>query len=102
MRSAAKQLKGKKLDSGWTVGDPIDLSETTGGYFSVSYYVKHENGTRAFLKAFDYAKALRSADPAVEVKKLADAFLFERMLVEKCKERRMDRVVRGITSGKIV
>jgi hypothetical protein len=101
-KGAAQLLRGQRLDGGWTVGDKIDMSQTTGGYFSTCYYAVHESGTRAFLKAYDYVAALTSPDPAMTVNQLTAAFLFERTVVERCRDRRMDRVVRAITAGKVV
>lgn len=97
----AQQLEGKVLDGGWVVGKMVDISPgTTGGHFSSGYLVESRNGRKAFLKALDYSKALRSADPARALQSLTEAFNFERDMLEMCKDRRLDRVVRSITSGK--
>jgi len=86
----AKQLLGKLLDGKWRVVKLMPRSQdATGGRFSQSYIVESETGERAFLKALDYQEALYSPDPALALKPLTEAFIFERDLLERCKERRI-------------
>jgi serine/threonine protein kinase len=97
----AQQLEGKVLDGGWVVRNRVETGPgTTGGHFSSGYVVESREGKRAFLKALDYSKSLRSVDPARALQSLTEAFNFERDMLEMCKGRRLDRVVRSITSGK--
>jgi eukaryotic-like serine/threonine-protein kinase len=101
MTSAATQLLGRKLAGGWTVTERVPRSPAqTGGYFSQAYFVTRDDGVRAFLKALDYQRALRSPDPAGALKALTSAYVFERTLVERC--RRMDRVVKGLAAGNVI
>lgn len=102
MPNPAEQLAGKTLDGGWRVLEAVSFPSTrTGGVFSQSYMVESEDGTRAFLKALDYYEAFKTRDPSVVLQAMTGAFNFERNLLVKCRDRHMDRVVRGITDGTI-
>jgi serine/threonine protein kinase len=65
----------------------------------IGYTVRHDNGNEAFLKAIDFSDAFRSADPARELQPLLETFNFERDLLEKCKNKNLDRVVKALESG---
>ena len=95
-------LLGLPLKNGWTVIEKISKSQTgTGGYFSTGYKVKKENQI-AFLKAFNFFKALQSDDTLKELQKQLDCFIFERELLELCKGRHMHKVVLPIDSGDVI
>jgi serine/threonine protein kinase len=102
MACAASKLKGMKLSGGWTAGSDLPLLSDTGGNFSYSYLVTHDDGRKAFLKALDYSRALRSPDPPSALQALTTAYLFERSVLETCKSRRMDRIVQSIDSGHVI
>ena len=96
----AQQLVGKELPNGWKVEKLIDRPETaTGGHFSTSYIVRSDNGEKAFLKAMDYTKALKSSDPARALQIMTAAYNFERDILEKCKSRNLSRIVRVLDFG---
>ena len=96
----AQQLVGKRLPNGWMVTELIDRPTTaTGGSFSTSYIVRSDTGEKAFLKAMDYRKALKASDPATALETLTVAYNFERTVLEKCKARRLSRIVRVLDSG---
>ena len=100
--SPADSLIGKRLQNGWTVESVVERPDNaTGGHFSVSYIVRSETGSRAFLKAMDYRKALESEDPARFLFHMTAAFQFERVLLEKCLSHRMSRIVRVLDDGTI-
>src|ERR1700686_1041465 len=100
MSTPAEQLLGMTLDDDWQVVEKMPLSPTgTGGFFSVCYIVE-KNGTRGFLKAIDFTKAIAQRDPALAMKEVTDAFVFERSVLERCKKSRLDRVVLAITDGR--
>lgn len=99
MIGAAKLLLGVELDDGWTAREEIDLTNTTGGWFSTCYKVENGDGKKAFLKAFDYSEAMKEPNPAIAIKQMIDSFLFEWDVIQACNGRGMDRVVRGIASG---
>lgn len=102
MTSAAKQLTGRSLPGGWKVISPAPVSlDATGGHFSEGYIVQAQDGKKAFLKALDYSSAMAAPDPARQLQALTEAFNFERDVLNKCRERNMDRVVMAITDGKI-
>ena len=98
----AQQLVGRELPNGWIVEKLIHRPETaTGGYFSSSYIVRSDKGKRAFLKAMDYRRALESPDPAKKLQAMTTAYNFERTILEKCKSKRLSRIVRVLDSGSL-
>lgn len=98
----AQRLAGRKLSNGWKVEKMLDRpAGSTGGQFSSSYIVRSIAGGKAFLKAVDYTKALSAKDPAKELQLLTAEYLFERSLLEKCKSRKLSRIVRIMDSGTI-
>jgi serine/threonine protein kinase len=98
----ARQLVGHVLPGGWRVLERIDRKPTdTGSCFSTGYIVEDDEGRRGFLKAMDYLRAFIAADTAGEMKKIAETFVFERDLSEKCRNMSMRRVVHAIDSGEV-
>ncbi len=96
--SPAKQLKGKKLEGGWTVLDfALRKPNATGSHFSQGYIVAHGDGRRGFLKALDYTAALQSPDSALALQAMVNAYLFEKALCEKCQH--LSRIARAVASG---
>jgi eukaryotic-like serine/threonine-protein kinase len=91
--SSAQLLLGVQLPGGWTVVERLQPPNgATGGNFSTGYIVQSTGGDRAFLKAIDFSRALRSPDPARALQALTAAFNFERDVLAKCKARQLDRV----------
>lgn len=100
MTTPAKKLAGLTLDGGWRVVEPIPVSpNATGGHFSAGYIVESPRGMKAFLKALDFSAAITSLDPARYFQWLTESFNFERDVLAKCRDRRLDRVVVAITDG---
>jgi eukaryotic-like serine/threonine-protein kinase len=100
----AEKLVGQVLPGGWTVCSYINKQPgATGGFFSIGYVVKHENGKdKAFLKAIDFSMAFSSSDPTTELEKLTQTFNFERELLQKCKSKNFDRVVKALEFGSLI
>jgi eukaryotic-like serine/threonine-protein kinase len=93
-------LEGRTLDGGWrVVKHVVPSSNATGGNFSEGYIAESPDGRRAFVKALDYSRALRAPDPARALQALTEAFNYERSLLERCRTRRLDRVVTAIADG---
>lgn len=96
----ADQMEGQNLADGWTVVEKMNSDpNSTGGNFSVCYKVKNTNGRVAFLKALDYSRAFRDADPARALQSMTSAYNFERDVLDACKRKRLSKVVLSITSG---
>jgi serine/threonine protein kinase len=74
----------------------------TGSCFSTGYLVERKSGERGFLKAVDYIRAFQAQDTAMAMKAIADAFVFERELCEKCRVRAMGEVVHAIDNGNVI
>jgi serine/threonine protein kinase len=93
------KLEDLLLEGAWRVG-PLEQKkpQSTGGHFSQSYRVlNEEDGRRAFLKALDFYSAFGDGPKSIEL--VATLFNFEEKLLEVCKSRGMDRVVRALSSG---
>jgi len=102
LKSPAAKLEGTDLKNGWTVQEKIDLKDSTGGYFSISYEVLSDSGEKAFLKALDFSKPPENGQDELEhFESLIKSFNFERELLEKCKNKRMSRVVTPIAHGNV-
>lgn len=92
---------GLQVGNGWKViGQFEPASDGTGGNFSAGYIVERE-GKKGFLKALDFARALRAADPAKELQKLTEAFNFERLILDLCRQNSMSRVVQALEDGSV-
>src|SRR4029079_6886422 len=63
--------------------------------------VESPAGERAFLKAFDFSEAENAPDPVVILNVMTSAFMFERELLKRCNDRRLNRVVTAMGFGKI-
>jgi eukaryotic-like serine/threonine-protein kinase len=101
--SAAKRLAGRELQDGWRVIKLIEPGpDATGGNFSCGYDVQSPEGKMAHLKALDYSCAMRSPDPASALNAMTAAYIFERELLTRCRDRRLNRIVTAIASGKVV
>jgi len=98
----ATQLLGRVLAEGWRVVEAIPKNPySSGGNFSDGYIVESATGSRAYLKAMDLISSLGANDPVGMINFLTESFLFERKLVEGCRDKRLDRVVTAITSGQM-
>ena len=96
------QLLGQTLRGGWNVVELLPRPEhLTGGHFSHSYRVQSPNGSFAFLKAMDVMKAFETDDALVALHKLTSEHLFERRVLDKCKNRRLSKVVRVLDGGEV-
>lgn len=102
--SAAHKLEGQQLDGGWKVLKLISRpAGATGGNFSVGYLVEAADGRRGFLKAMDYSDAFVPSGTPVSVKlqRLTESINFEKYVLARCRDRKLDRVVVSIASGTI-
>ncbi len=102
MSSPAEKLSGVVLPRGWSVTRKVNPGYgATGGHFSSTYEVVHEDGRKAFLKALDYSVAFRAPDVPAALQALTAAFVFERDLLDQCRARRMNRIVQSIDAGSV-
>ena len=94
-------LLGEKLNEGWTVIErvPRNPQGSTGSNFSQGYIVENHDARRGFLKAMDYADAMRSKNTPDELKRIVDAYTFERDLCLDCRHKKLTGVVHAITHG---
>jgi serine/threonine protein kinase len=92
------------LDGGWEVVGTLDKpGDRSGGVFSVSYLVRRSDGHMAFCKALDYSSAFAEDvdDVEEELRRLTDAYLFERDIGHRCRDRKLNRVVRALDHGRV-
>lgn len=98
----AEKLEGVALKNGWTVLERINPKPgATGGFFSIGYRVRHNNGRVAFLKAIDFSRAFADPDPPRKLQELTETFNFERDMLARCAAKNLDRVVRAIEDGTV-
>jgi serine/threonine protein kinase len=104
MITAASSLNGMTLTGGWEVVGHMDIPhDRTGGVFSVGYLVRKDDGHMAFCKAMDYSSAFADdvEDTELELRRLTDAYIFEREVAERCRDRKLNRVVRVLDYGRV-
>jgi len=103
MSNPASQLENVHLGNGWTVGNIIKRGpQSTGGFFSTGYEVRHEDGRRGFLKATDYMSAFQDPNTADAMQRIAQAVKFERHLCEVCRDKGLSRVMHAIEFGSYI
>lgn len=102
MLNPCENLEGIVLDGGWIVKEKIEKGKDfSKGYFSVGYKVENKNGIIAFLKALNYELAFKSPDPVFELQKLTSAFVYERNVLELCKDKKLSKIIIAISNGSI-
>ena len=95
----AESLEGVELANGWKVKKIVKKKpHETGGHFSVCYTVEKDS-KEAFLKAFDFAEAFGSDDLISKLNSLTTAFIFERDLLYKCKNKHLGKIVTPLDHG---
>lgn len=94
--SAANNLLGKTLNSGWKVIKKVE-KETyqTGRFFSVCYEVEKDNEI-CFLKAFDFNKFFQIAEPNKKIvdvmADMLNAYRYEKQLSDFCRNKHVTKV----------
>ncbi|MFA6309252.1 MAG: protein kinase [Clostridia bacterium] len=101
--NAAEEMLGAELGSKWKVIERIkkNPAEDSGGWFSISYIVESldKEKKRAFLKALDYKEAFKSPNLVDKINQMTAAFIFERNVLNTCKEKRLRRIITSIDYG---
>ena len=95
-------LTGLSLKDDWVVDSIVHRPPTsTGGHFSVGYLaIQSSTGKHGFLKALDFTY-LMSQDIVRALNELTSAYMYERNLFEKCKTKRMKRIVIPLSDGTV-
>lgn len=104
-QSAAADLLGRTLPGGWTVVEKIvPAPGSSGGNFSINYWVEDGDGRRGFCKVLNFHWLLNSAgdgeDPLDQLKRATTLFQFERDLARACV--RLSKVVTALDDGSFV
>ena len=101
--SPAEKLTGITLEGEWRVVSHVPKpDDATGGMFSQGYIAETEDGRRGFLKALDYKKAMTGAGDSVKMLQfMTAAFDYERSICLRCREGKLDRIVRAIVDGTV-
>jgi serine/threonine protein kinase len=99
----AAHLTGRQLKDGWRVAGPLNqATHPTGGFFSYSYSVVHDDGREAFMKALNIAAALApGGDVLAQLKMFADTFAFERDLLAHCVDKKLSRIIKLLAHGDV-
>lgn len=104
--SAANNLKGITLKTGWTVIEKITKDDnSTGSVFSICYKVK-KNDNICFLKAFNFTPFFQLSEQSGQNRSITDiigdmidAYKYERDLSKHCKSGHVTKVAFVIDSG---
>lgn len=104
--SAANNLQGRTLSSGWKVIEKITKADNaTGSFFSICYKVEKDNKI-CFLKAFNFTPFFQVSTQNGENRSVTDvmgdmidAYKYERNLSEHCKTGHVTKVAFVIDSG---
>lgn len=92
----ASQLLGHTLPSGWKLVQQLARQPGgTGSNFGTGY-IAERGAEFAFVKALDFAAALRASDPVLELQRLTSLAIFEREAMELCGAKRLSRLVKLI------
>ena len=99
-KSLVQNLVGVTLDGGWEVVQKLEKGEKdTGGVFSVCYIVENDKDEKAFLKVLNQEEAMKEPDPTMALYFMAQAFKYEKEVLQKCKNANLDKVVVAIGDG---
>lgn len=98
----AAMLEGIELDDGWLVGRRLPPDRwASGGLYSFGYEVSHPRFGDAFLKALDYSEALAAPDVPAALKRLTEAYVHERELLERCRAANLSKVILALSHGQV-
>ena len=98
---SANDLLGLTTDCGWEIFEKISTKQHSGGNFCVRYLVRDSSGNVAFLKAMDLSRAFQFQDRLKAMNDLTSHYLFEREVLNKCKDKNMTKVVVPLSAGEI-
>jgi serine/threonine protein kinase len=90
-------LVGKTLPGGWTIENPRVTQRDTPSLCR-TYLARGAKGQVAFVKVLDP----RGHSVLAEQQIALDEFAYEQQIVDKCRDRHMRRVIRGLDAGSIV
>lgn len=101
--TAAEQLAGLTLAGGWKVTARMQQNPSaTGGNFSVGYLAEGANGQRAFLKAIDFERVMRTwkgVDILRALQAMTESYNFERDVLKTCRDLRLSRIATAVDDG---
>lgn len=101
-KAPADHLEGVVLSSGWTIGTRvIKKIGASGANFGVCYLAERE-GVNAFVKAVDFRRAFEEADFVKAIAELANHSLWEKEVMEYCREHGLSQIVRLIHHEEIL
>ena len=97
-------LIGTDIGNGWTLEAPMERNGgATGACHSFPFTARHASGQRAFVKILDPIPDpnLDDDEQLTDLERRLVIFNYERDLAEKCKDRKISRVVRALGRGSI-
>lgn len=93
---------GRELPHGWKVRERLDDDRgTASDLYAVGYLVENADGSTAYMKAHDYARAINHSisDFSRILQDMLSAYNFEKDLNEHCTNAGMSRVVHVLDAG---
>lgn len=102
IKTPAQNLEGITLPCGWEVLEyiPKEIGQS-GGNFSIGYRAI-KDGKTAFLKALDFKKLMTArglTDQLTTLNIMTESFVFERDILQQCKEAGMSKIIRSYSQG---
>lgn len=95
----SENLLGKTIGN-WYISKKLSHKSSTGGNFSVGYEATNIiDSTKGFFKALDYSSIFEKPNFAENLNAMTSAYLFERELLNKCKDKNLKYVIRILDSG---
>lgn len=95
----AENLEGLTIGE-WYLTEKLSRKSSTGGNFSVGYEATNtENDTKGFFKALDYSSVFCKPNFAENLNAMTSAYLFERNLLNKCKNKNLKYIIKILDSG---
>jgi len=93
-------LEGITTASGWKIGKMINKTSGTGGNFCTRYTASYKDEKIGFLKAMDLSRVMSSGN-LEDINRISSEYLFEQRILEKCKDKKLTRVVTPLDSGEV-
>jgi eukaryotic-like serine/threonine-protein kinase len=94
----SQSLEGLTTESGWTITKLLRDKLGSGGNFCTRYLARSENGEEGFLKAMDVSGVVHDISL---LQSTVNVYMFEQNILNKCKDKKMSKVVVPQDAGEI-
>lgn len=102
VKTPADDLEGHTLSSGWKITKKlIKKVGSSGANFGICYLAE-KDGKTAFVKAVDFRRAFTQANFVAAIAELANHAIWEKEVMEYCRDRGMSQVVQLINHEEVL